>query len=292
MDEEDWDAEIPSISSKPLMPASSTNFTPVNAATVASPSFSSSRAFGFGSLGRGRGRSAASLQTAGFGNSDQSERNSRLTFENKSSYNNSDKMELETTTNSSRPTNTDQENHDNNNNYSKSSYSNHTETIRVETKSISLIIGKAGATINNIKEKCNVRVIIPQRDEIQNQSHADIKIIGQSKDSIEKAIKMIKEKTSESSYSSNSTYRSDHSRNRSNSVKRYHPYENNWEDDKPKSSFNSSHDENKPKTGFGFGFSNRPNIDTSKPADTQPATSSIDWDLVRSQVNLKHFISD
>lgn len=293
MDEEDWDVDIPS---KPVLPISSTNFTTVNAVPVVSPPasnttglFKSSRAFGFGSLGRGRG---AMLQHAGFGNMNQSERNNRPTFTNQNSYtDSSNHMESETTpipipittsgsTSTSRSTYSGQENHDNNNNYAKSSFSNLTEIMSVETKSISSLIGKAGATINNIKDKCNVRVIIPPREEIQNQSHANIKIIGHSKDSIEKAIQMINEKTSETSYSSNNSYRPDHSRNRSNSVKRYHPYE----DDKPKASFNSSHDDNKPKTGFGFGFTNKATSDTSKTAaESQQSTSTIDWDLVRSQ---------
>lgn len=286
MEDEDWDVEVNSASTPSFKPMS---FEP---ATVVVPP--PARPFGLASIGRGRG---TLFQRTGFNSSSNNsssepDRNTRPTLPIQSSHNSTSshasmETEISSTANNrgfgsgSRPAYGGQDRYDNNNNFAKSSFSSQTEVISIETKSISAIIGKAGATINNIKDKCNVRVIIPPREEIQNQSHAEIKIVGQSKESIDRAIQMIQDKASESSYSSNSSYRPDHSRNRSNSAKRYHPYE----DDKSRSSFGaSSHDENKPKTGFCLSYNTASSSYSSKPAESQqPAT--IDWDMVRAQVN-------
>jgi hypothetical protein len=68
-----------------------------------------------------------------------------------------------------------------------------TETMSVESRQLSLIIGKSGATINNIKDKCGVKIMTPSRDEAQGQKYADIKITGNSQADIEQAKRMIKE---------------------------------------------------------------------------------------------------
>ena len=91
---------------------------------------------------------------------------------------------------------------DQNNNFSdsqnksaflSSSSSGITGIMQIESRSISAIIGKAGATINHIKDKCHVKVITPSRDEAQSQRTADIKIIGDSREDVEQAKRMIQD---------------------------------------------------------------------------------------------------
>jgi predicted PilT family ATPase len=45
-----------------------------------------------------------------------------------------------------------------------------TRYLNIETRSIGLIIGRGGTTIKKIVEKCNVKIIIPAREERKNQS--------------------------------------------------------------------------------------------------------------------------
>ena len=235
--DEDWDAEMTDNCTKPAP------LTPITSSTV----IPDRPAYGFT---RGRGSMIKCVKR------DEPERNIREI------NNNIDNNHY------------DNNNSNNNNNFSKQ-FSSITEFLNIETKSISSIIGKAGATINSIKEKCNVKIIIPAREEIQNQSKTDIKIIGQSKESIDKAIQMIKEKQAESSSFTNYN-RSDNNniRNRSSSSKRYHPYDNNY------NSNNNSNAEDDTRS--------KPKQETT-PIASAPS-GGINWDLIRAQVSFCNYL--
>ncbi len=65
--------------------------------------------------------------------------------------------------------------------------------MNVESRMLSSIIGKSGATINNIKDKCGVKISTPSRDEVQGHQYTDIKITGNSQADIDQAKNMIRE---------------------------------------------------------------------------------------------------
>jgi hypothetical protein len=232
--DEDWDTEMTDNCTKPVP------LTPITSSTI----IPDRPAYGFT---RGRGSMIRSVKR------DEPERNIREI------NNNID--------------NNQYDNNNNNNNFSKP-FSSITEFLNIETKSISSIIGKAGATINSIKEKCNVKIIIPAREEIQNQSKTDIKIIGQSKESIDKAIQMIKDKQAESSSFTNYNRSDNNIRNRSSSSKRYHPYENS------NNSNNNSNAEDETRS--------KPKQETTPFAPTP--SGGINWDLIRAQVNFCNYL--
>ncbi len=80
------------------------------------------------------------------------------------------------------------------------------------------MIGKGGATINQIRDTCGVKIDIPPRESIQYSENVEIKITGQTQQSIEEARKMIMNLT-ERSYGQ-ARNESFGSRDRSASVKR------------------------------------------------------------------------
>ena len=61
------------------------------------------------------------------------------------------------------------------------------------------VIGKGGATINNIRDTCHVKVHVPSREEAQNVSNIDVKITGCLQKDIDQAKEMIREAIGRSS---------------------------------------------------------------------------------------------
>lgn len=257
MDEEDWDADI-SDTTTTVKPVFTPTLQPATS-TFGSSGFGVSTGRGRGSLLRPTDRQETKQETErpsfGHENNRSNDRpyrqeHDRFRSENERPYRSeNDRSYKQDDRSYNKPA---YNQYDNNNNNNKN-YSSITEILNIETKSISSIIGKAGATINNIKDTCGVKVIIPAREEIQNQSHTDIKIIGQSKENIDKAIQMIKESSSYMPFN-----RPDHTRNRSNSTQRYHPYS----------------DDTRSK---GFGSNEQ------KPEVKKDESITINWDLIRSQ---------
>lgn len=262
MDDEDWDAEITPANCKPATSyTQTTTFTTQTTSSIApqSNSFGSSSfsrpqyANNYGDSNSGKGRGSL------FRSNRNDENSSRQSYNN---YNNYD---------------------DNNNPYNNKSSSSFTETLNVDAKSISSLIGKGGSTINEIREKCNVKIHVPPREAQLNKNYAEIKIVGQSREAIERAMQMIKEKSNENSnYSSSSSYSSrpnyssqsrfDQPRNRSNSANRYHPYE----------SSTSNRDENYKSNQSSYNSSNNESQASNQESKSNQVT--IDWDLVRAQV--------
>lgn len=70
------------------------------------------------------------------------------------------------------------------------------DEIEIDCSNISAIIGRQGATISGIRDKCNVKINIPRREELENQKKTQIKIIGSNRDDVDKAKMMIKDITS------------------------------------------------------------------------------------------------
>ena len=73
------------------------------------------------------------------------------------------------------------------------------ETLSVDVRHISSIIGKAGATINNIRDTCGVRINVPGREELAGRQSAELRISGSSHQQIYKARDMINEITQSAS---------------------------------------------------------------------------------------------
>lgn len=100
------------------------------------------------------------------------------------------------------------------------------------------MIGKAGATINNIRNTCNVKIEIPAREDIQHQSNVDIKIISSSQQDIDRAKAMIREANNRSS-SYGQPRRDDYNSERSSSAKRPHSQNDEYQDKR----WNKSHND-------------------------------------------------
>lgn len=66
------------------------------------------------------------------------------------------------------------------------------DSITIESSQVSSLIGRGGATVSNIREKCQVRINIPSREEIGNERFVDVKIIG-SEENVKRAKEMIRE---------------------------------------------------------------------------------------------------
>lgn len=153
--------------------------------------------------------------------------------------------------------------YDDNNNYKNGDFTS--DTYNIETRHVSVVIGKAGSTINNIRSLCNVKINIPPREELQNVSNVDLKIIGSSQD-IEKAKEMVKDTIEKSSSYGRPT---GGSRERSSSTKRKYGTESfqdrQWNKQSSHDSYSSSkRSEPKEETKeFSFG--------------------GIDWDKIRAQ---------
>lgn len=117
--------------------------------------------------------------------------------------------------------------------------------LQIQNRSIPSVIGKGGATINQIRDACGVKIDIPPREEVQYSDHVEIKVIGKSQESIDKAKDMIRNAT-ERSYGQprNDSYGS--RRDRSGSIKRHHTDEirDQSEHKRPFSPLRSSHASN------------------------------------------------
>ena len=248
MDDEDWDADI------------STN-------QVVQPKASFKEPSSFG-ISHGRGRIFRNTERTNQFDSQSINKYESSHQENSSSYPKSDGFRSRSDSN--------------NNHYSSSSSSsNMTELMNIETRSISSIIGKAGATINNIRDRCNVKIIIPPREELQNAYDVDIKIIGGSKSDIDKAKDMIKEITSKSS-SYGQPRSNDYKPSQTSSYGSSFGYRQTNNDnfaERKRSSYNDDDEmpsEPSKKSFNPFGI---------EPAKEEATTKSvgIDWDLIRSQ---------
>lgn len=131
--------------------------------------------------------------------------------------------------------------------------------ITIDSKSIGAVIGKSGATINGIREKCNVKIDIPRREDLQYQSRTQIKIIGSSKIDIEKAKQMIEQ----SIHLTSRPYNND-----SSTTKQQRYQDNN----------NNNHNYN---NEYSNSFSNRPQQREPSPA-SPPSRSAFSFAKFRS----------
>jgi hypothetical protein len=200
MDDEDWDAEIDT-STNYTKPAVTYQQQAPSHSSYTGGSSSANRTGGFSnSIGRGRMLNSlrndqsssnsnhfggGSSSGGGNGGDDYNRQSSRHNDQNNNKYDGEEKQSAFSSF--SKPA------------VSFSSSSNSgggfSDTVSVESRQMSAIIGKAGATINNIKDKCSVRISTPSRDEVQGQRFADIKITGNSQADIDEAKRMIKEVT-------------------------------------------------------------------------------------------------
>lgn len=67
------------------------------------------------------------------------------------------------------------------------------DDIEIEARQVSAVIGRQGATVSNIREKCSVRIDVPRREEIGSASTVRIKISGSSWDDVDRAKSMIRD---------------------------------------------------------------------------------------------------
>lgn len=260
MDEEDWDDEI---STTPKLTAQiNTNIAP-----------SEPSKFSFG-----RGRVPNRDNQA---NQFDSQRRSR--HDNyQSSYNRNDNYQSSYNRNeerssfpSNRYDNNSSDNQSNqgfgNSRFDANNNENSVEMFNIETRSIASIIGKAGSTINNIRDTCNVKINIPSRDEIQGARNVDIKIIGALPDDIDRAKSMIKDIIQKSN-SYGQPRNNDRNEYHSRSISSKRQYDDSYSD--KKSSFKES--ENKRFNPF--------NMNIEKPVEKETESSGgINWDLIRAQ---------
>ena len=243
--DEDWDDEI-----APGSGVKASSFSYSNSSSSAFKPFSSndsssSRPSGF-SYGRGRSFNSTSYQRQ-----DRNQNNDRY-------------QGFKSNENDQRPSRNYED--------SSGSASQITDHMTINSKSVSSLIGKAGATISNIRDKCDVKIFVPKREEIQDQSEIEVKIIG-SKENIEKAKNMIKEVTSDSGYGN----RGFQKRNMSEDSRRRDDFETQRESKIYNSDFNSG---NKPE------YQSPEKISKTETAPQQHTSSSsvgIDWDFVRTQ---------
>lgn len=155
--------------------------------------------------------------------------------------------------------------YDDNNNYRNYDL---TEFINIDPRSISMLIGKGGSTINNIRQECSVKIDIPPREEIQNLSKVDIKIMGASYTNIDRAKRMISETIQRPmTYGQPRTDSIKHAF--SENSKRQHSEDNLYDQNRENLRCNEN------KRAFNF--------NSQKDSNQNESTSFIDWDKVRSQ---------
>lgn len=157
-----------------------------------------------------------------------------------------------------------------------------TEYMNIDVRSISTLIGRQGSTISNIRDKCSVKIFVPNRDEIGNQNTTEIKIIGQSKSNIDKARDMIEELLNSSNrygFKRNNPFETD--RSRSKSPRTYFGNTNRSSNDNYSSSFKEE------SSGFA-GFREKKRNTSEFESDRSPERKepeakpvTIDWDAVR-----------
>jgi len=254
MDDEDWDADI------------STN-------QVVQPKASFKEPNSFG-ISHGRGRIFRNTERTNQFDSQSINKHESSYQENSSNYSNNNKYDYPKSDGVGFRSRSDS----NNNHYTSS---NMTELMNIETRSISSIIGKAGSTINNIRDRCNVKIIIPPREELQNAYDVDIKIIGSSKSDIDKAKDMIKEITSKSSsygQPRSNDYKPSQTSSFGSSFGSRQTNNDNFSERK-RSSYND--DDEMPSEPSKKSF-NPFGIEPAK-VEATPKSAGIDWDLIRSQ---------
>ncbi|CAF0863426.1 unnamed protein product [Brachionus calyciflorus] len=144
--------------------------------------------------------------------------------------------------------------------YASRDRSSITDYIKVDSRSIGSLIGKAGSNINNIRDKCNVKIVVPNRDELQNQSKAEIRVIGSSRVDIDKAIQMIEQSCNNLSSSSN--------------------YGSRFESQKRTNDYN--YDDSQKSYKKNYGDSPRSNSVSEEDENNNQQKPSIDWNLIRS----------
>lgn len=106
------------------------------------------------------------------------------------------------------------------------------------------MIGKGGATINQIRDSCGVKIDIPPREEVQYSDNVKIKVIGKSQENIDKAKDMIRNAT-ERSYGQPRNDNFGSRRDRSGSIKRQRDeIRDQSEHKRPSSPLRSSHASN------------------------------------------------
>lgn len=128
-----------------------------------------------------------------------------------------------------------------------------TDYIKIDPRSIGALIGRAGSNINTIRDKCNVKIMVPNRDEMRNQSFAEVKVIGSSRIDIDKAMQMIEQSCS--GFSGSSEF-DGHKRSHDQFIDRAQKAWKKEQDDSPQKSINEDENNNE------------------KPL--------IDWNLIRS----------
>lgn len=65
--------------------------------------------------------------------------------------------------------------------------------VEIDARYTSAVIGRQGATVSNIRDTCGVRVDVPRRDEIGDARTVRIKVTGSSRDSVDRAMLMIRQ---------------------------------------------------------------------------------------------------
>ncbi len=161
--------------------------------------------------------------------------------------------------------------HEKNNNYYESTFNSNSSSLSnrktyemmVDSKAISSIIGKSGVTITNIKEKCNVKIQTPSKEESSNQRQVCLKISGFNQDDIDRAKTMINQIISSSS--------------NNNSFKRNYASEENY-NDHDRFSFSES----KKSNGYKSELVRDSYENEKKPSTSEVKPGMIDWDMVRS----------
>jgi hypothetical protein len=157
-----------------------------------------------------------------------------------------------------------------------------TEYMNIDVRSISTIIGRQGSNISNIRDKCNVKIFVPNRDEIGNQNKTEIKIIGQSRSNIEKAKEMIDESINSNRYGFKRNNPFENDRSRSKSPKTYFDNNNRSSNDNYSSSYKEE------SSGFACfrdkkrhtsEYETEKSPERREESDYKPVM--IDWDAVR-----------
>lgn len=65
--------------------------------------------------------------------------------------------------------------------------------IEIDSRCTSAVIGRQGATVSNIRDRCGVRIDVPRREDIGDSRTVRIKISGSSTESVDKAKSMIQQ---------------------------------------------------------------------------------------------------
>lgn len=159
------------------------------------------------------------------------------------------------------------------------------EDIEVPTSQISSIIGRAGATVNDIRDKCNVKVNIPRKEELEDRKFANVRISASNQDSIEQAKKMILSilDNNNNSYSSSSHNDRYDGSKRIEGMKRNYPDDSNYgESHNDRSS--SSWSQQRNSSSFRSGPSDwGQKAAASSTSEESPKKSMIDWDSIRAK---------